>query len=53
MKIQLNRETKIVLLRWLKNGCIETDDLPQLNECRNNWFAELIKRRTDKTNKNQ
>lgn len=54
MKIILNRETKIILLQWLKRGYIETDDLPQLNECRNNWFEALIKRKTQmKTNKKE
>lgn len=54
MKIPLNREIKITLLKWLQKGSIETDDLPQLNEVRNKWFEALIKRRTevltDKTN---
>lgn len=47
MKIQLNRETKITLLQWLKRGYIETDDLPQLNEAKDKWFEALIKRRTE------
>ena len=50
MKIQLTRKEKIILLQWLKSGYIETDDLPQLNECRNNWFEALIKRRTETIN---
>ena len=47
MKIPLNREIKITLLKWLQKGSIETDDLPQLNEARNKWFEALIKRRTE------
>lgn len=29
MKIQLDRERKIILLRWLKQGYIDTMDLPE------------------------
>lgn len=30
MKIELDRAKKIVLLRWLQNGVIDTADLPEL-----------------------
>lgn len=29
MRIQLDREKKIILLRWLKQGYIDTLDLPE------------------------
>lgn len=29
MRIQLDREKKIILLRWLKQGYIDTMDLPE------------------------
>ena len=43
MKIQINRKKKILLLKWLKNGFIETNDIPELNEIRDNWFLTLMK----------
>ena len=51
MKIQINRDEKIIILQWLKRGFIETDDLPQLNDVKNKWFEALIKRRTEVTDK--
>ena len=30
MKLELDRETKLVLLHWLKNGCIDTEELKTL-----------------------
>lgn len=38
MKIQIDRKKKILLLKWLQNGFIETNDIPELNEIRDNWF---------------
>lgn len=43
MKIQINRKEKILLLKWLQNGFIETNDIPELNEIRDNWFLTLMK----------
>ena len=43
MKIQINRKKKILLLKWLQNGFIETNDIPELNEIRDNWFLTLMK----------
>ena len=30
MKIQIDRKKKILLLKWLQNGFIETNDIPEL-----------------------
>lgn len=43
MRMKLNRETRIVLLKWLKNGVINTRDLEELNSKEDNLFLELIK----------
>ena len=43
----MTRKEKIILLQWLKQGYVETDDLPQLNEAKDKWFEALIKRRTE------
>ena len=43
MKIQIDRKKKILLLKWLQNGFIETNDIPELNEIRDNWFLTLMK----------
>ena len=43
MKMKLNREIRIVLLKWLKNGVINTRDLEELNSQEDNLFLELIK----------
>lgn len=43
MKIQIDRKKKILLLKWLQNGFIETNDIPELNEIRENWFLTLMK----------
>ncbi len=32
MKLELDRETKLVLLHWLKNGCIDTEELKTLED---------------------
>lgn len=53
MKIVLTRNEKITLLTWLKRGYIETDDLPQLNETRDNWFLSLLKRREEASKDNK
>lgn len=29
MKIELNRDRRIILLKWLKQGFIDTKDLPE------------------------
>lgn len=42
MKIPINREIKIVLLQWLKQGVINTDDFNRLNGNSNNGFVDLI-----------
>lgn len=36
MKIPINRQLKIILLKWLKQGYMNTDDIPELNNVRNN-----------------
>lgn len=52
MRIPINRKEKIVLLKWLQKGVIDTDDIPALKkdqeQAQNAWFGELIKRRTEK-----
>lgn len=56
MKIPITREIKIILLKWLQKGVINTDDIPALkkeqNQAQNAWFAELIKRRTENKSTN-
>lgn len=32
MKLELDRETKLVLLHWLKNGYIDTEELKTLED---------------------
>ena len=34
---------KVILLRWLQQGYMNTDDLPDLNKNRDNWFLDLMK----------
>lgn len=43
MKIPINRQIKVILLRWLQQGYMNTDDLPDLNKSRDNWFLDLMK----------
>lgn len=43
MRMKLNRETRIVLLKWLKKGELNTGDLEELNSKEDNLFLELIK----------
>lgn len=32
MKLELDRATKLVLLHWLKNGCIDTEELKTIED---------------------
>ena len=32
MRIPINREIKIILLKWLQKGVINTDDIPALKK---------------------
>lgn len=43
MRIQIDRQNRIILLKWLKNGVINTRDLEELNSKEDNLFLELIK----------
>ncbi|WP_410078936.1 hypothetical protein [Barnesiella intestinihominis] len=43
MRIQIDRQKRIILLKWLKNGVINTIDLEELNSKEDNLFLELIK----------
>lgn len=43
MRIRIDRQKRIILLKWLKNGVINTGDLEELNSKENNLFLELIK----------
>lgn len=43
MRIQIDRQKRIILLKWLKNGVINTRDLEELNSQEDNLFLELIK----------
>lgn len=43
MRIQIDRQKRIILLKWLKNGVINTRDLEELNSKEDNLFLELIK----------
>lgn len=43
MKIPIDREKKVLLLKWLKRGFIDTNDIPELNDVRDNWFEQLMK----------
>ena len=43
MKIQIDRAKRIAIIKWLHSGVIETNDIPELNEVRNNWFLTLMK----------
>lgn len=43
MKIQIDRAKRIAIIKWLHFGVIETNDIPELNEVRNNWFMTLMK----------
>lgn len=56
MRISVNREIKIILLKWLQKGVIDTNDIPILKKeqenAQNSWFGELIKRRTENKSTN-
>lgn len=43
MKIPINRQLKVILLKWLKQGYMNTDDIPEVNDVRDNWFLDLMK----------
>ncbi len=43
MKIPIDRRLKIVLIKSLKQGYLDTNDIPELNDVRDNWFLELMK----------
>lgn len=49
MRIQIDRQKRIILLKWLKNGVINTRDLEELNSKEDNLFLELIKSLPDDT----
>lgn len=40
---------KVILLRWLQQGYMNTDDLPDLNKSRDNWFLDLMKQADTET----
>ena len=42
MRVKIDKEKKIILLRWLKQGYIETMDIPECYEG-GNYFEELMK----------
>lgn len=43
MKIPIDREKKLILLKWLQKGVINTNDMPELNDAREHWFLDLMK----------
>lgn len=49
MKITINRQMKVILLKWLQQGYMNTDDLPDLNNNRDNWFLDLMKQSDPET----
>lgn len=40
---------KVILLKWLQQGYMNTDDLPDLNNNRDNWFLDLMKQSDPET----
>jgi hypothetical protein len=46
MKIGLNRDRKLILLQWLRQGYIETLDLPEAYKD-HSYFEELMKSAED------
>ncbi|MFR9527121.1 MAG: hypothetical protein SNI45_03515 [Rikenellaceae bacterium] len=42
MKIPITREIKIKLLKWLKNGCIDTLDIPEIQTTGAQEFLALM-----------
>ncbi len=47
MKIVIDKVTKRTILKWLQKGVIDTEELPVLNELRNNWFEALLREAED------
>ena len=43
MKIPINRQLKVILLKWLKQGYMNTDDIQELNDSSDKWFLNLMK----------
>ena len=43
MRIPIDRRIKITLLRWLRQGYVDTTDLPEAYSDGNTLFAELLK----------
>ncbi len=43
MKITIDKVTRRTILKWLQKGVIDTEELPVLNEVRDNWFEQLMK----------
>lgn len=42
MIIKLDKHGKAVLLQWLKNGVLDTGDLPELDTDKLSLFADLL-----------
>ncbi len=47
MKIPIDKTIRRTLLKWLQRNIIDTDNLPILNELRDNWFEQLLKEAED------
>ena len=43
MRIPIDREKRVILLKWLQQGYIETLDLPEAYSKGNSLFLELLK----------
>lgn len=43
MRINIDREKKVIILKWLKKGYIDTEDIKEVNDVRDNWFENLMK----------
>lgn len=43
MRLPIDRRIKITLLRWLRQGYVDTTDLPEAYSDGNTLFAELLK----------
>ena len=43
MRLPIDRRIKITLLRWLRQGYLDTTDLPEAYSDGNSLFAELLK----------
>lgn len=44
MRIPITRDIKIKLLKWLKNGYVDTLDIPEIQTTGAQEFLELMKR---------